>query len=201
MDCEASRAQHLATSLEDARDRRIRKLTVIAIVGDALVGILAGGLSLIGEETASAAAAISGGTIATTFGLGAMYGTSYHEFAHPKNLLTDIWQPSPVAPLYPEAIWRYLNTASSTDKPTPREALVSHWRREGFLGEEDRDDDDSLPYFGAGGRYEIEDLRTRVVMLDMVKAEVNNMNQQLHGLMHEVLERSTGDSDSDRRGY
>lgn len=38
LDCEASRVQHLATTLEAARDQRIRRFTVIAIVGDALVG-------------------------------------------------------------------------------------------------------------------------------------------------------------------
>ncbi len=103
LDCEASRAQHLATSLEEARDRRIRTLTLIAIIGDALVGILAGGLSLAGEETAAAAAAISGGTIATTFGLAAIYGKTYHDFANPRNLLTAIWQPSSVAAAYPSA--------------------------------------------------------------------------------------------------
>lgn len=187
LDCEASRAQHLATSLEEARDRRIRTLTLIAIVGDALVGILAGGLSLAGEETAAAAAAISGGTIATTFGLAAIYGKTYHDFAHPRNLLTAIWQPSSVAATYPSAIWRYLNSGLDPQQPTPREALVNHWRREGLIEEPE----ESLVYFGGGGRYEIDDLRTRIVMLDMVKAEVNRMHQQLSVMLQEVVALSS----------
>jgi hypothetical protein len=187
LDCEASRAQHLATSLEEARDKKIRTLTLIAIIGDALVGILAGGLSLAGEETAAAAAAISGGTIATTFGVAAIYGKTYHDFSHPRNLLTAIWQPSSVAAAYPSAIWRYLNSSLDLGQPTPREVLVSHWRREGLIEKPE----EALLYFGGGGRYEIDDLRTRIVMLDMVKAEVNRMNQQLSVMLQEMASLSS----------
>ena len=182
LDCEGSRAEHLASSLEDLRDTRIRRFTLIAIVGDALVGILAGGLSLAAEETASAAAAITGGTIATTFGIGAVFGATYHEFRHERNLLADIWEPRRKGSDYPAIVWRYLTLSTPGQMITPREELLAHWKREGLLS-----DAELALYFGAGGQYEINDLRKRVVMLEMVKAQINTMNQQLGRLLTDVL--------------
>jgi hypothetical protein len=64
---------------------------------------------------------------------------------------------------------------------------LDHWRREGLIEESD----ETRLYFGAGGQYEIDDLRTRIVMLDMVKAEVNRMHQQLSVMLQEVLALSS----------
>jgi len=64
---------------------------------------------------------------------------------------------------------------------------VNHWRREGLIEEPE----EALVYFGGGGRYEIDDLRTRIVMLDMVKAEVNRMHQQLSVMLQEVVALSS----------
>lgn len=40
VDCEETRAEHVATALSDARDRSVQRLTMVAIVGEALVGIV-----------------------------------------------------------------------------------------------------------------------------------------------------------------
>jgi hypothetical protein len=69
-DCEEERADQLADGLQEIRDQRIRRHTLIAIVGDAMIGIVSGGLGLALQETASEAVAILGGTVATWFGLG-----------------------------------------------------------------------------------------------------------------------------------
>ena len=59
---------------------------------------------------------------------------------------------------------------------------MSYWRREGLIEGPEK----ALVYFGGGGRYAIDDLRTRIVILDMVKAEVNHMHQQLSVMLQEV---------------
>ncbi len=197
LDCEAARAGHLANGLEEAREKRIRTMTLIAIIGDALVGILAGGLSLAMEETAAAAAAISGGAIATTFGLAAVFSGTRHVFQHERNLLRELWEETTPPHFWPPSVWRYL-TARQNGAGSRRDALVTHWRSEGFLGTSGQTATPEITlYFGAGGIYEIEALRTRAVMLETVKSEVNRMNQDLNLLMHEIValsheHRSTG---------
>lgn len=42
-------------------------------------------------------------------------------------------------------------------------------------------------FFGPGGAYEIDDLRVRVAMLDLLEADVNLMSQDLERLMYEAL--------------
>ncbi len=64
---------------------------------------------------------------------------------------------------------------------------MNHWRREGLIEEPE----EALMYFGGGGCYEIDDLRTRIVMLDRVKAEVNRMHQQLSVMLQEVVALSS----------
>lgn len=185
LDCEAARAGHLANGLEEERETRIRTMTLIAIIGDALVGILAGGLSLAMEETA--AAAISGGAIATTFGLAAVFSGVRHEFAHERNLLGELWEEHGEPRVWPPSVWRYL-TAQRDGEDSKRDSLIDHWRQEGFLGDAVRGPSpETRLYFGVGGIYEIEALRTRAVMLETVNSEVNRMNQDLHLLMQEIM--------------
>src|SRR5690349_2586991 len=68
VNCKKERTDQLGDQLEEERIKRIEQLTIFAILGGALVGILSGGLSLAGEETAAAAGAITGGVLETVFG-------------------------------------------------------------------------------------------------------------------------------------
>ena len=43
-DCEEERADQLADGLQGIRDKRIRRYTLIAIVGDAMIGTVSGGI-------------------------------------------------------------------------------------------------------------------------------------------------------------
>jgi hypothetical protein len=106
-DCEEERADQLADRLQEARDKRVRRQTLIAIIGDAMIGIASGGLSLAAEATASAATAILGGSVATGFGLAAVFGNTEYEFQHERNLLREIWEGPAQPSLFPLSVWRY----------------------------------------------------------------------------------------------
>ena len=69
VDCEATRANHVASALNELRERRARKYEITAIVGDALIGIVGGALALAAKETAAGIAEVIGGSFARTFGL------------------------------------------------------------------------------------------------------------------------------------
>ncbi len=190
IDCEAIRANHVANSLSEAREQRSQRYEIIAIVGDALVGIAGGVLALGVNETAAAIADIVGGNLAVGFGLAAGNVDEEHAFQDPRNYLHELWEAPPRSSVFPETVWRFLNRPLPEGAPWPtlREELIAEWRDDGFITQEDDEEhkrNDLL--FGAGGVYEIEDLRVKAQMLEELKTYVNGMTQQLHGLSREVF--------------
>jgi hypothetical protein len=190
-DCEEERADQLADRLQDVRDKRVRRQTLIAIVGDAMIGIVAGGLSLALQETASAAAAIFGGAVATWFGMSAFFDDTRYEFQHSRNLLKEVWTGPEQPVLIPTSVWRHLTRPLSDDtaQGSLRESLIIRWRQDGRLGEAGSETEQrrTALFFGEGGSYEIDDLRARAAMLDLLEADVNLMSQDLERLMEEIL--------------
>jgi hypothetical protein len=194
-DCEEERADQLADGLQEVRDKRIRRQTLIAIVGDAMIGIVAGGLSLALQETASAAAAIFGGSVATWFGMAAFFDDTRYEFQHARNLLQEVWRGPKEPALIPMSVWRHLTRPLSDDpaQRSLRESLIIRWRQDGRFGEAGSETEQRriALFFGEGGSYEIEDLRARAAMLDLLESDINLMSQDLERLMEEILLQSS----------
>lgn len=194
-DCEEERADQLADRLQEIRDKKIRYRTLIAIVGDALVGVMAGGLGLALQETASEASAIFGGVVATTFGFAAAFTGGEHDFRHARNILKEVWEGPAQSTLIPVSVWRFLNRPLGDDSEhrSFRETLISQWQEDGRLGKRGSDTEQRrlALFFGEGGIYEIEDLRSRASMLDLLEADVNLMSEHLQLLMREVLNFET----------
>ncbi len=190
-DCEEERADQLADGLHEVRDKRIRQYTLIAIVGDAMIGIVAGALELALQETAAAAAAIFGGSVATWFGLSAFFDDTHYDFRHARNLLQEVWMAPEEPALIPPSVWRHL-TRPLPDDPAQRslrESLIIRWRQDGRFGEagSELEQRRTALFFGEGGSSEIEDLRARAAMLDLLESDINLMSQDLERLMEEVL--------------
>ena len=190
-DCEEERADQLADGLQEVRDKRIRRYTLIAIVGDAMIGIVAGGLDLALEATAAAAAAIFGGTVATWFGMSAFFDDTHYEFRHPRNLLQEVWMAPEEPALIPPSVWRHLIRPLPDDpaQRSLRESLIMRWRQDGRFGEagSELEQRRTALFFGDGGSYEIEDLRARAAMLDLLESDINLMSQDLERLLEEIL--------------
>lgn len=197
-DCEEKRADQLAEVLGEARDKHIRRLLLISIVGDAMVGIVAGGLNLAVLETAAAAADIFGGAIATWFGVASLSlsDEARHEFRHQRNLLQEVWIGPKQSALIPPSVWRHLTRPFPEDPEnySLRESLIMRWRQDGRLGEAGSEPEQRRIdlYFGEGGSYSIEDLRDRAAMLELLKTGVNLMSQDLERLMQEILLQDHG---------
>ena len=185
--CEQARADRLMDQLQEIQDDRVRTKTIIAGVGDAIAGVLAGGLSLAAEATASAIASIGGGSIATGFGLAAFLSIEPHEFRHERNMLREVWEGPEQPRLFQNSVWRYLTTASDV-APTLRESLIAEWREDGNLGSPGSETERHriALFFGEGGLYSLDELRARADMFDSLRAVVNLMNQDLNLLFREV---------------
>jgi hypothetical protein len=190
LDCEESRADHVADGLREMLQERADRDLFLVFAGDLWIGIIAGSLLIAGQDTASAANAIFGGLFATGIGSASAFADETYAFHHPRNHLHDIREGPPQSTLFPASVWRYLNGPSwILPGETIRQALLEYWKEEGRLGEPDNDTDKKRNelYFGEGGIYRIKELRLRAEMLDHLKSEVLRMGQDLNNLLYEVL--------------
>ena len=189
LDCEEARSDHVADGLTELRQDKQSRGLFLALVGNALIGVVAGSLSLAGKETAAAANAILGGVLTTGIGGAATIFLSVdHEFLHPRNHLAELSEPKDFSLLFPDSVWRYLTTSPDRSEETIRDELIKRWERDGRLGvpgsEEARRRETLL--FGNGGTYHIRDLRVRSEMLNHLKSAVLQMGQDLNALMYEI---------------
>ena len=189
LDCEESRADHVADGLREMLQERADRDMFLVFAGDLWIGIVAGSLNLAGQTTASAANGIFGGLFATGIGGASFLTDETYAFHHPRNHLEDIRDGLPESMLFPASVWRYLNGPSWVlPGETIRQALLEYWKEEGRLGESDAAERKrNQLFFGAGGIYHIKELRLRAEMLDHLKSEVLRMGQDLNNLLYEVL--------------
>jgi len=194
LDCEESRADHVADGLREMLQERADRDLFLVFAGDLWIGVIAGSLLLTGQDTASAANAIFGGLFATGIGSASVFADETYEFRHPRNHLHDIREGPPQSTLFPASVWRYLSGPSwILPGETIRQALLEYWKEEGRLRQPDAgSDNDAVKkpnelFFGEGGIYRIKELRLRAEMLDHLKSEVLRMGQDLNNLLYEVL--------------
>lgn len=194
VECEATRANHVAAALSEIQERRTRRYEITAIVGDALIGIVGGGFTLAAKETAAGIADVVGGSFATGFGLAAGLTRGEQEFLHPKktNVLRELWETPQVPTMFPLSVWRFLNWPLEGDREyrTRREELIAEWRNDGLIAAAGPDDRRASLFFGPGGTYEIDDLRARAQMLEVMKTSLSVMMQYLYVFSQEVLNQS-----------
>ena len=190
LDCEEARADHVADGLTELRQDKQERGLFLALVGEALIGVVAGSLSLAGKATAASANAILGGASATGIGGAATIFLSVdHDFSHPRNHLAELSEPKDFSLLFPDSVWRYLVTPSDLSGETIRDVLIRRWEHDGRFGvpgSEDARRRETL-LLGAGGTYDIRDLRVRSEMLNHLKSAVLQMGQDLNALMYEIM--------------
>lgn len=199
LNCEKERTDQLAQQLGEKRNTRVTHMTIFAIVGGALVGILSGGLNLAGEATAAAAGAVSGGALEAAFGTAALVYEPQHEFRHSRNHLREFWEAPSQPLLFPPSVWRYLNQQSSDSQGgrSERETILSQWRQTGLLDDLTFEPDGrQIPLvFTDGGSYTIEELRGRAAMLTVIRTHVDLMSEDLNLLIREIFaHRAVGSS-------
>ena len=61
------------------------------------------------------------------------------------------------------------------------------WQNDGLISAPGKVDRRTALFFGPGGTYDIDDLRARAQMLEVMKTSLNVMVQYLYVLSHEVL--------------
>jgi len=192
--CEEERADAHADQLQEKRDARARRFTIFAVLAGGLVGILSGGLNAADPTSASGGiAAMVAGGLSSVFGAAALFDDPRYEFRHGRNLLRDVLEGPERSSLFPSSVWRFLNQPLRDDPEhrSRREILIARWRQDGRFGNAGSDTEQRriALFFGPGGIYEIEDLRARAAMMDLLEADIDLMSHDLERLLHEVLAR------------
>jgi len=197
-DCEQERADVLADRLQEARDERVRNLTILSLLAAGVGGIVTSGLALGAEAAASGAAVLASGATGvaaaaaeTGFVAAALLADSAQKFPHPRNPLADIWWHPRRSEIFPDSVWQFLNRPLREDarRRSLRQYLIDQWYRDGRLGKPGSDEERHgiALFFGPGGDYTIDELRDRAAMLDMLEADINLMAHDLEGLLEEVV--------------
>lgn len=188
LECEKTRAEDLASRLEEIRNDVQQGRTVMAILADSISGVFAGTFLLLGSEIISGVIDLSGSVAALGFGVAALGGDQAYEFKHGRNLMAEIWYGNESNRQFPHPVWRYLNgSVRPNGKRSRRDNIIGSWQAKlGKPGSKEERRRADL-FFGKGGVYRINELRYRSEMLGLLKTHVNLMTQDLNLLFLETL--------------
>jgi hypothetical protein len=187
LDCEGERAEQAADYLTRSGSNAVQRLTVASVLvaaGTSIAGVLLSTRNA--KADVQDTVAVSGGALTAGLGLGSLYVHPRIAFAHPRNLLADVWNGPAASTTYPQPVWAYLARPEfSNDQRDPiRAHVVARWR----TFEQVQSDASCVPLLvGSGGSYDVDTLRARAAMLDEVKAEVDLENQDLAVLAAALL--------------
>lgn len=192
-DCERERGDVLRGTLEKVEDRRQRAWTIAGVVVGAMTSILSGGLGLAGVDTAANATNVAGGMISAYSGMAAISDDTRIVMQTPRNLLRDLYLGPERSDIFPPSTWRYLNRPlrSAGAEGTVREDLIRQWFGSGVLGEAgSQAEQQRLALItGDGGAYQTGDFAARSQMLDLFKATMSSMSDDVEFMLRELTRR------------
>lgn len=187
IDCAGESVRQVADHLAHAQSNAVQSLTVGSIAVAAATSIVSVFLSTGGASRwTQNGFAIGGGALTAGLGLASLYVHPFTVYEHQRNLLADVWFGPKESSTYPPIVWGYLTQPEfSNEQRAPiRVKIVERWKQ----FQDIKDDRETVTlFFGAGGSYDVEALRTRAAMLDEVKAEVDLMNQEIAALAARLL--------------
>jgi hypothetical protein len=178
IDCEGERGDQLRERLQLADATRTRRLGLAGVMIGAATAALTGGLSLLGADRAGDIAGIVGGGAGATVSGAALFVGSTAEFGTPRNMLAEIAAPPARSAIFPPVVWRWLTRGGAESAAA---VMASDWRT---VAPERR-----ALLLGHGGRYTVEDLDARDLMLDTLDAQIARMSQELRSLLGALLTR------------
>jgi hypothetical protein len=193
LECEKGRADALASGMEEKTTDVQQRRTVIALLADATAGLLSGIFLFGGADALAGGADIIGNILQGSFGWAALGGQQHHELRLTRNHLREVWEGPQSSTLFPDSVWRFLNTPLINGRiDSRRDLLVQEWRaRFGDLNS-DKELRRKELFFGEGGTFTGTQLRQRAEMLDRVKASVRLMGRDLNLLFRESLGHLSG---------
>lgn len=190
IDCEGERTDHLRDRLQRHETKRIESLTLASIIVGAGTVVTAGALALGTATNAGNIAAIIGGTAEGGLSIYAVQDREIVDAQPQRNMLAEIWNGPSNTSAFPPVVWRYLNSPMNPGSSlTIRDTLKSEWGTEEQLGKPGGETEKRrmAQILGEEGTYNLDDLRAREGMEDLVQARISMFNQNLANLLREFL--------------
>lgn len=174
IDCEEEKAEQIANFLEKRVKNKETNRTVAAIVTGAVVST-GTGVALVAGAAGSLLEifGIVGGLTEVWLGVSILNLKNYVEIEHPINVIDIIYNNDNSEQVFPNTVWKYINTDLNEDEISKRERVVQRW-------DEFEVEPETLNLFRSkGGKYDTEMLKTRANMLDQLEAQIYLMKQDL----------------------
>ncbi|ALA59086.1 hypothetical protein [Nitrospira moscoviensis] len=188
--CEQGRVQELTDQLQTLKSNRSTIQTLATIIVSGVASITGGAILLGGSTVSEDVIAIVAGSFAAALGTLTILQTGEQKLDHERNLLKEIREGRGAGrQLVPESVWRLLTTAPK-DERSLRDQLLDHWSltlRE--LGKGRPDEPEGLVYFGSGGTYALDQLRTRSALLRALTGTLRRAHVYVEFLSREVFDR------------
>ncbi len=192
IECEQDRALAMQNFINNEISKKVKRRTIISILAGAVTTVLGSTLTLKEADQEYVEMSVSGGAVVSAVYAFMTLNVNYQaEFMHQRNYLADIWnnpkQPSTFAPM----VWHFLTRElEKTDKKdVVRDKIVKKWIELEFLDQSDGEKHkiETALYFGKGGKYDVNTIAIRVLMLDFLETEISEMKQELKQFRQEIL--------------
>src|SRR5688572_13821257 len=193
LECEKGRADALVSGMEEKQNDIQQRRTVIALLADATAGLLSGVFLFGGSDVLAGGADIIGNLLQGSFGWAALGGQQQFDLHLTRNHLQEVWEGPDSSSLFPESVWRFLNSPLRQGRiDSRRQLIVEEWKTRFGGMEKDKELKRKELFFGEGGTFTGTQLRHRAEMLDRVKASVRLMGKDLNLLLKESLRHLYG---------
>jgi hypothetical protein len=193
INCEIGRAIEMKNYLQLQLDKRETSSTILSVLAAASVQVIASVMNLSEtDQRIIEGTEIGGALLSGYFAYRALKKKDKKAmFLHKRNLLTDIQNNPEHSAIYQPMVWHYLTKEYENlqETPTVRQTILNRWDELNFLREAEGEEQQQrlALLFGTGGLYSIDDIDTRISLLDLLAIEVSLMNQELKQLQQEIM--------------
>ena len=189
-DCTRDVIQQVLDEVDRRKRSRELAFTISSLLMAAVTSAVAGAWDLkTADSHGPAVVGIAGGTATAALGVTAFAPARQSiVYAHQRNLLAPIIRGQDPSQLLPPLVFRLLTMPYADGKSTPREELVTRWRRliAAAVAPGERARVETL-LFGGGGVYDTDLTKLRQQLFDELESELDSFARDLELLNHELV--------------
>ena len=189
LSCQASRVAELQAELTQRQaviSNRYHLATLAVTAGAAVAG---GAMGFLASSTPANITSITAGTIEGVLSILSLNINPSGHLRLQQNMMEEFWRAPETPTLFPQRVWRYLNTSINPGEPTPRERIIESWRRDHLIPDEPFTPvpPSIIMKRDAIASDELESIR---LLIEPVEFRVGLMARSMGRLVEELLERS-----------
>lgn len=192
LDCQANQLKEIRTQAEIELERKNRRLTILSLLIGFGTTAVASSFDLLDPNNNIMIASVSiiGASAASYIIIRQLRLKKYFHMIHERNPLTEIKHPAINSHFYPPIIWSYLNNQSNnpTDTLSNREELLKRFESLELYNHEKKftSSEKLNAYYGVMGKCNMEIIKNKITMLDMIAREIALLRYDIKLLEQEL---------------